>query len=133
MRILFPHCIGYTNLTFTLYVLQLEFYNLLREVNSPLQKHIPDVLGSGILYLEDGIYTNLPWDGKEVPDIITKSNLISQNCGIDSFSFGVWGKKLFEYRNAGMLVDESVSAASHSNIWPYIITKRCQGKMFAEL
>ncbi|XP_061353382.1 lysine-specific demethylase JMJ21 isoform X2 [Gastrolobium bilobum] len=110
---------------------ELEFYSLLHEVNSPLRKHIPDVLASGIVYLENGSYTNLTWDGKGVPDVIAESNLIRKKCDVDGFSFGVWSKKQLEYRNAGMLVDGSVSG--HSSIWPYMITKRCEGNMFAEL
>ncbi|KAK4274126.1 hypothetical protein QN277_017404 [Acacia crassicarpa] len=112
---------------------ELEFYNILHEVNSSLKNHIPEVLGCGILYLDNGTYTNLPWDGKGVPDIVTKNNLTGQKCGVDDFSFGVWGKKQFEYRNAEMPKPESISSAGPSNIWPYIITKRCEGKIFAEL
>lgn len=126
-------CICHTILTLILYILQLEFYSLLHEVNSPIKKHIPNVLASGIVYLEDGSYTNLTWDGKGVPGVIAKSNLVGSKCDNDGFSFGVWGKKQFEYRNAGKPVDGSVSLAGHSSIWPYMITKRCEGKMFAEL
>ncbi|XP_027364189.1 F-box protein At1g78280 isoform X2 [Abrus precatorius] len=112
---------------------ELEFYSMLHEVNSPLRKHIPNVLATGIIYIEDGSYTILSWDGKGVPDVIVKSNLIRKNCDVDGFSFGVWGKKELEYRNAGMSVDESAGLAGHSCIWPYMITKRCEGNMFAEL
>ncbi|TKY74386.1 F-box protein [Spatholobus suberectus] len=112
---------------------ELEFHSLLHEANSPLNKHIPNVLATGIVYLENGSYTNLSWDGKGVPDVIEKSNLIKKKCDIDGYSFGVWGKKQLEYRNAGMPVDESVSLAGHSSIWPYMITKRCEGNMFADL
>lgn len=126
------HCIFHTNLTSILYILQLEFYSLLHEINSPLKKHIPGVLASGIVYLEDGSFSTSTWDGKGVPGVIAKSNLIRTKCD-DGFSFGVWGKKQLEYRYAGMPVDGSVNLAGHSNIWPYMITKRCEGKIFAEL
>lgn len=112
---------------------ELEFHSLLHEANSPLSKHIPNVLASGIIYLENGSYNHLSWDGKGVPDVIVKNNLISKICNVNGFSFGVWGKKQLEYRNAGMLVDGSVSLDGHSSIWPYMITKRCEGNMFAEL
>lgn len=112
---------------------ELEFYSLLHEANSSLKKHMPNVLASGIVYLEDGSYTNLNWDGKGIPDVIAKSNLIRKKCDVDSFSFGVWGKKQLEYRNAGMPVDGSVSLDGDTSIWPYMITKRCDGNMFAEL
>jgi len=114
-------------------MLQLEFQSRLHEANSPLSKHIPDILASGIIYLENGSYTNLSWDGKGVPDVIVKNNIISGKCSVDDFSFGVWGRKQLEYRNAGMPVDGSGSLAGHSNIWPYMITKRCEGNIFAEL
>ncbi|XP_040870558.1 F-box protein At1g78280 [Glycine max] len=116
-----------------MYLLQLEFHSLLDEANSPLSKHIPNVLASGIIYLENGSYTNLSWDGKGIPDVIVENNMIRKKCSIDGFSFGVWGKKQLEYRNAGMPVDGSVSLAGNSSIWPYMITKRCEGNMFAEL
>ncbi|KAH1245212.1 F-box protein [Glycine soja] len=112
---------------------ELEFHSLLHEANSPLSKHIPEVLASGIIYLENGSYTNLSWDGKGVPDVIVKNNLIREKCSVDGFSFGVWGKKQLEYRNAGMPVDGSVSLAGNSSIWPYMIIKRCEGNMFADL
>ncbi|CAJ1974081.1 unnamed protein product [Sphenostylis stenocarpa] len=112
---------------------ELEFHSLLHEANSPLSKHIPNVLASGILYLENGSSTNSSWDGKGVPDVIMKNNLISRKCGVDDFSFGVWGKKQLEYRTAGMPVDGSGNLAGNSSIWPYVITKRCEGNMFAEL
>ncbi|RDX72118.1 F-box protein [Mucuna pruriens] len=110
---------------------ELEFHCLLHEANSPLSEHIPNVLACGIIYLENGSYTNLSWDGKGVPDIIVKNNLAGKKCNSDGFSFDVWGKKQLEYRNAGMPVNGSV--AGHSSIWPYMITKRCEGNMFAEL
>ncbi|AES73073.2 putative transcription factor & chromatin remodeling &Metalloenzymes JmjC family [Medicago truncatula] len=112
---------------------ELEFYSLLLEANSPLRKHIPSVMASGVVYLEDGSYTNLSWDGKGVPSVILKSNIITEKCNVDGFPFGVWGKQLFEYRNAGVPVDGSVSLAGNSSLWPYLIIKRCEGNMFADL
>ncbi|KAE8731275.1 F-box protein [Hibiscus syriacus] len=40
---------------------ELEFYNTLCEVNSPLKNHIPIVLASGILHLENGTYKIDSW------------------------------------------------------------------------
>ncbi|KAK2972518.1 hypothetical protein RJ640_006584, partial [Escallonia rubra] len=75
---------------------ELEFYSLLCEFNSPLQKYIPAVLASGFIYFANGSYTVVPWDGKGVPDVIAKSDLILGNCkGVD-FPFGIWNKKQFE-------------------------------------
>lgn len=129
-----PYIVRISNFNiFFLYILQLEFQSRLHEANSPLSKHIPDVLASGIIYLENGSCTNLSWDGKGVPDIIVKNNITSRKCNVDDFSFGVWGRKQFEYKNAGMPVDESGSLAGNSYIWPYVITKRCAGNMFADL
>ncbi|KAK3016296.1 hypothetical protein RJ639_007616 [Escallonia herrerae] len=112
---------------------ELEFYSLLYEFNSPLQKYIPAVLASGFMFFANGSYTVVPWDGKGVLDVISKSDLILGNCkGVD-FPFGIWNKKQFEYRKAEMSSCESVSSGGCSKIWPYIVTKRCKGKIFAEL
>lgn len=111
----------------------MEFYNLLHKVNSPLKNHIPEVLASGILYLENGSYTVVPWDGKGIPDVIAKSNLVPERCKVDGYPFGVWNKKQIEYRKAGMSIHESSSSARCAGIWPYIVTKRCKGKIFAQL
>ncbi|CAI8599082.1 unnamed protein product [Vicia faba] len=112
---------------------ELQFNSLLLEANSSIRKHIPSVMASGVVYLEDGSYTNLSWDGKGVPSVISKTNIITEKCNVDGFAFGVWGKKLLEYRNAGIPVDGSISLACNSSIWPYVITKRCEGNMFADL
>ncbi|KAL5844348.1 hypothetical protein ACOSQ4_010306 [Xanthoceras sorbifolium] len=112
---------------------ELEFYSLLCKVNSPLKKYIPDILASGILYLENGSYTIVPWDGKGVPDVINKCNLISSKCTEDDFPFGIWNKKQFEYRSVGMSLCELSSSDGCTRIWPYIITKRCRGKILTQL
>lgn len=116
-----------------LHTSQLEFYDLLCKGNSPLKNHIPEVLSSGILYLESGAYKIVPWDGKKIPDVIAKCNLIPEMYQGNDFPFGVWSKKQFEFRKAGLWIYEPIEPAEPKNIWPYIITKRCRGKMFAQL
>lgn len=106
---------------------------MLAEVNSPLKNYIPDVLESGILYLKNGSYTIVPWDGRGVPDVIGKCNLVSWKSKEDDFPFGIWSKKLFEYRTVGKSASELSVSDGGRNIWPYIVTKRCKGKMFAQL
>lgn len=125
-----------TFLTYILYLsarLQLEFYSLLGKVNSPLKNHIPEVLASGIIYLENGTYKIVPWDGNRVPDVIAKCNFIPEEVKGDASPFGVWRKKQFEYRKAGLSTNKVISSAKYTSIWPYLITKRCQGKIYAEL
>ncbi|KAJ0024694.1 hypothetical protein Pint_08371 [Pistacia integerrima] len=112
---------------------ELEFYSSLSKVNSPLKNHIPEILASGILYLENGTYKVVPWDGKGVPDAIGKCNLISWNYREDDFPFGIWSKKQFEYKRAGKSVCELKTSDGCTGIWPYVITKRCKGKIFAQL
>ncbi|KAK6277496.1 F-box domain - like 10 [Theobroma cacao] len=112
---------------------ELEFYSALCEVNSPLKNHIPNVFASGILHLENGSCKIDCWDGKEVPGVIGKCNLIPEKDKCDVFPFGVWSKKLFEYRKAGSLACGADSSAGSTSIWPYLITKRCKGKIFAQL
>ncbi|XVF36680.1 hypothetical protein REPUB_Repub19eG0078100 [Reevesia pubescens] len=112
---------------------ELEFYSTLCEVNSSLKNHIPNVLASGILHLENGSCKIDSWDGKDVPDVIAKCNFIPEKGTGDCFPFGVRGKKLFEYRKAGSPEYGPDSSAGSTNIWPYLITKRCKGKIFAQL
>ena len=123
----------YIHLNAVLRTSQLEFYNLLCKGDSPLKNHIPEVLASGILYLENGDYKIVPWDGKKIPEVIAKGNLLPERYQANDFAFGVWSKKQFEFRKAGLPMYEPMDPAEPINIWPYIITKRCRGKMFAEL
>lgn len=104
---------------------ELEFYHLLHKAKSPLIDHVPEVLASGILVFESGIYRIFPWDGKGVPDIIVNCNLIKRDCIEDCFPFGVWSKIQFVPKNSGVV--------SCTRIWPYIVTKRCKGNIFAYL
>ncbi|XVF39550.1 hypothetical protein PTKIN_Ptkin01aG0043200 [Pterospermum kingtungense] len=112
---------------------ELEFYSTLCEVNSPLKNLIPNALATGILHLENGSFKIESWDGKEVPDVIDKCHFISEKGTGGIFPFGIRSKKLFEYRNAGSPEHGPDSSAGSTSIWPYLITKRCRGKIFAEL
>lgn len=112
---------------------QLEFYDILGRADSPLKAHIPDVLASGILFFEKGSYKVVPWDGKRIPDIISSSNFDFDVSMLNSeFPFGIWNKTLREHRNQGKPAPDSFGSLS-SHVWPYIITKRCKGKIFAQL
>lgn len=75
----------------------------------------------------------MPWDGKGILDVIAKSDLVLDNFREVDFPFGIWNKKHFEYRKAGMSLHESISSCGHSSIWPYIVTKRCKGMLLSEL
>nr|XP_043615295.1 F-box protein At1g78280 [Erigeron canadensis] len=113
---------------------ELEFYSLMQKSDCTLKNHVPNILASGIVLLKDGTYKIMPWDGKGVPDIIAKHRTMVLGTFTDhEYPFGIWSKKQFEYRKAGMSLEELAKAGGHSNIWPYIITKRCKGKIFAEL
>ncbi|XP_042493382.1 F-box protein At1g78280-like isoform X2 [Macadamia integrifolia] len=112
---------------------ELEFYSLLYKVNSSLKDHIPSVLASGILIYENGSYKTVPWDGNGVPDVITKCNLVPGKSAENGFPFGVWSKQQFEYREAGIPIHELVNPVASTKIWPYIITRRCEGYIFAHL
>ncbi|KAG6510861.1 F-box protein At1g78280-like [Zingiber officinale] len=103
---------------------ELEFYHFLRSTTSPLKDHIPDVLASGILANENGFLRIYPWDGKEIPNVIANCKLIG-DCMTNSFPFGIWSKIKTE------LTDQVTSEPR--NIWPYIVTKRCKGDIFANL
>ncbi|KAG2313571.1 hypothetical protein Bca52824_025128 [Brassica carinata] len=110
---------------------ELEFYDILGRADSPLKSHIPHVLASGILYFEKGSYKVVPWDGKRIPDIFTTSNLDFDASMLNSeFPFGIWNKTLLQHRNQP--APNSFGSLS-SHVWPYIITQRCKGKIFAQL
>ncbi|XP_071710088.1 lysine-specific demethylase JMJ21 [Rutidosis leptorrhynchoides] len=112
---------------------ELEFYNLMQKSESTLKNHVPTILASGIVCLENGVYNITPWNGKGVPDVIANHSIVREAFPDTEYPFGIWSKKQFEYKKAGMPLDELVSSGGHSNTWPYIITKRCKGKIFAEL
>ncbi|XP_039049937.1 F-box protein At1g78280-like isoform X2 [Hibiscus syriacus] len=113
---------------------ELEFYSALSEVNSPLKNHIPNVLASGILHLENGSYKIDSWDGKTVPSVIRNCDLIPEKLTGDAFPFGVRSKKLFEYKKDVSPEYEPDNSEESTIIFlPYLITKRCKGKIFAKL
>ncbi|PON69898.1 F-box domain containing protein [Parasponia andersonii] len=111
---------------------ELEFHNLLGKANSLLQNYIPEVLGSGILYLENGSYKIVPWDGSGVPDVISRCDFLLEKRKVGGFPFGIWSKQQYEYKKAG-LSTTSVNSIGCTKIWPYMITRRCEGKIFAQL
>ncbi|KAJ0988627.1 hypothetical protein J5N97_006983 [Dioscorea zingiberensis] len=105
---------------------ELEFYSLLQKTKSSLIAHVPDVLASGFIVYENGTYRTFPWSGKGVPDVIANGNLVEGDGTKDSFFFGVWNKKRFELKRQGDI-------SSFTSIWPYLVTKRCKGDIFANL
>ncbi|KZV56304.1 F-box protein [Dorcoceras hygrometricum] len=106
---------------------ELEFHNILQNVKSPLKSYIPTVSASGILVSGNGSYRVFPWDGSCIPEVID-SHILSLNLKDIDYPFGIWSKKQFEYQKA-----QTPSSESSSFMWPYIVTKRCRGKIFAEL
>ncbi|XP_059279731.1 lysine-specific demethylase JMJ21 isoform X1 [Lycium ferocissimum] len=111
---------------------ELEFYSLLQKINSPLRNHIPSVLASGILYIEDGMCKVQLWDGKGVPGVVANFSPPVEHEQVD-YPFGLWSKRQFDYRKAGMSLPELVSAGSGATVWPYVITQRCKGKIYAQI
>ncbi|XP_019174529.1 PREDICTED: F-box protein At1g78280 isoform X2 [Ipomoea nil] len=111
---------------------ELEFYSTLKKVNSPLKEHIPDVLASGILYIENGLCRIVPWDGKDVPEVISNSVPLLGKHRLGDYPYGVWSKGQFEYKKAGMSPHE-LETSNNLKVWPYVVTRRCRGKIFADL
>ncbi|XP_047341071.1 F-box protein At1g78280 [Impatiens glandulifera] len=111
---------------------ELEFYSLLCKVKSPLVNHIPLVVGSGFIYMENESYKIVSWNGRGIPEMITNT-VISEQSSEDEFPFGVWNRSKYLCREAGTSLYESSHDGEYPNIWPYIITKRCKGKIFADL
>ncbi|XP_042023312.1 F-box protein At1g78280-like isoform X1 [Salvia splendens] len=112
---------------------ELEFYNIVHKLDSSLKTYIPSVLASGILLSENGSYRVLPWDGKGIPELIGSSGISTIKHKEVDYPFGLVAKKNFEYLNAGKPLNESENCAKPSSVWPYIVTRRCKGKIFAEL
>lgn len=112
---------------------ELEFYRLLAKVSSPLKDHIPDFLASGFVILDNRAVKVESWDGREVPQLLSGCKPTLQIFKGNGFPFGLWSKKQYDYRTAGLLKYNSVNSDGCSKIWPYIITKRCKGKIFAQL
>ncbi|CAN4122310.1 unnamed protein product [Withania somnifera] len=110
----------------------LEFYSLLQKMNSPLRNHIPRVLASGILYIENGLCKVRYWDGKGVPEAIANFTPLVKHEQAD-YPFSLWSKRQFDYRKEGMSLAELVKAGSGATIWPYVITHRCIGKLYAQI
>ena len=90
-------------------------------------------MASGIVFLENGSFKVVPWDGKGVPNVTANHSIIQETIADIKYPFGIWSKNQFEYIKVGMSLEEMVNSSGHSSIWPYIITKRCKGKIFAEL
>nr|GMD94024.1 F-box protein At1g78280 [Ipomoea batatas] len=111
---------------------ELEFYSTLQKVNSPLKEHIPDVLASGILYIENGLCRIVPWDGKDVPEVISNSVPLLGKHRLGDYPYGIWSKGQFEYKKAGMSPHE-LETSNNLKVWPYVVTRRCRGKIFADL
>ncbi|CAI9116257.1 OLC1v1017354C1 [Oldenlandia corymbosa var. corymbosa] len=111
---------------------ELQFYHLLHQTNSPLKDHIPGVLASGILFIGEGIYTIIPWDGKGVPELLENLVGTPEHQREVGYHFGIWNRKHFELQIVGSLL-ESGSSEGSSTVLPYIILERCRGKIFADL
>lgn len=124
------YCSCVLMLMFTLF--QLEFYSTLQKVSSPLKEHIPDVLASGILYIENGLFRVVPWDGKDVPEVISNSVPLLGKHQLGDYPYGIWSKGQFEYKKAGMSPHE-LETSNNLKVWPYVVTRRCRGKIFADL
>ncbi|KAK4747488.1 hypothetical protein SAY87_014074 [Trapa incisa] len=112
---------------------ELEFYALLHEFSTSLQNYMPEILASGIIYLENGSFTVISWDGRGIPKLIADCNLFPVKYREENFPFGLWNKKQYELRRSGTSATDLACPTGSSQIWPYVITKRCQGKMFAQL
>ncbi|KAL0917493.1 hypothetical protein M5K25_012558 [Dendrobium thyrsiflorum] len=106
---------------------ELEFYSLLAKKKSPLMNHVPDIIASGFVVADGSGYRTFSWDGRGVPDIIANSSFVIRDNTTDEFPFGVWSKKQFELEN------HNRGAVMCSRMWPFIVSRRCRGDIFANL
>ncbi|KAJ3700110.1 hypothetical protein LUZ61_003815 [Rhynchospora tenuis] len=109
------HCLG----------AEIEFYDLLQKYDSPLMEHVPEIIASGFLVLENGLHRTIPWDGRGVPGAISELYRDSnREISVDSFAFGVLQKMQTELKGFN---------TSCKTMWPYLVTKRCKGDIFGKI
>ncbi|CAH9085706.1 unnamed protein product [Cuscuta epithymum] len=111
---------------------ELEFYSVLEKVSSPLKEHIPDVLASGIVYIENGLCRVMPWNGKDVSEVISNCVSFHGEHQKGNYPYGIWRKMQFDYRNVGISPYE-LATSNDVEVWPYVVTQRCRGKTLADL
>ncbi|OQU92485.1 hypothetical protein SORBI_3001G350900 [Sorghum bicolor] len=104
---------------------ELEFYDLLQKSGSPLINHIPEIIASGFLEYKDDIYRTVPWNGKGIPEILVKHYPLEVSYANSCFPLGLWSKQRF-----GM---SSSTDVSDRPIWPYMVTRKCKGDIFARI
>ena len=112
--------------------LQLEFYNLLNNSGSSLINHVPQVLATGILCLNNGSYEYALLDGKWVPPIIAKFDLFTENNWSSHYLFSTWNKADVEINISGLKKSchEENCFNTSTSVWTYLITMRCKGENF---
>lgn len=108
-----------------IFLLQLEFYDLLQKVGSPLINHVPEIIASGFLEYKDGNYRTVAWDGKGIPDVLAKHYPLEVYYAKSCFPLGLWSKQRFGMNNS--------SDISNRPIWPYMVTRKCKGDIFAHM
>ncbi|OEL37244.1 F-box protein [Dichanthelium oligosanthes] len=104
---------------------ELEFYDLLQKSGSPLINHIPEIIASGFLEYKDDIYRTVPWDGKGIPDVLAKHYPLEVSYAKSCFPLGLWSKQRFGTSSSPDVSDRP--------IWPYMVTRKCRGDIFARI
>ncbi|BBN10747.1 histone arginine demethylase JMJD6 [Marchantia polymorpha subsp. ruderalis] len=119
---------------------ELNLYALLKESGSSLQQVIPEFVASGILYPVGDNYKAVSWDGTGDCSLVYKKDMPA-------------GKKRHRdsIKNANLRVRTKWSANSNAlkvlnstgcesgdeeeeiKLWPYLITKRCEGTNLSEV
>jgi hypothetical protein len=112
-------------ISYIVFLLQLEFYDLLQKIGSPLTNHIPEIIASGFLEYKDDNYSTVPWDGKGIPDVLVKNYPLEVHCTKSSFPLGLWSKQQFGMNNS--------SDTLNRPIWPYMVARKCKGDIFARM
>ena len=106
-------------------LLQLEFYDLLQKSGSPLINHIPEIIASGFLEYKDDSYRTVPWNGKGIPEILVKHYPLEVSYANSCFPLGLWSKQRFGMSSSADISDRP--------IWPYMVTRKCKGDIFARM
>jgi len=90
-----------------------------------LINHVPEIIASGFLEYEDDIYRTVPWDGKGMPDVLVKHYPLEVSYANSCFPLGLWSKQRFG--------TSSSPDFSNRPIWPYMVTRKCKGDIFARV
>ncbi|KAI5061372.1 hypothetical protein GOP47_0023877 [Adiantum capillus-veneris] len=105
---------------------ELQFYSVVKKSGSPLRHVIPEIVASGIVYLEKGSYKAVAWDGQNEPNYeIQKKNSFRSG----EFHRARWNQAVLNPSYTDWS-EEDVPEGRNTQC-PYIVTSKCDGQDLA--